>query len=669
MPIGVAYMKAVMDRDLPAGDVESRVFAYPDALLTAMKENPPDVLMVSNYVWNEALSLFFLELGKRLNPKMLAVMGGPNLSVEPERQIAFVQANPQIDIYVVGEGDVLARDIVRSYHESGKRLDRCLAMDHESSVVRRPDGTIERTEPWDRARDVEVIPSPWLTGIMDEFFDGRLAPMIETNRGCPFACSFCVQGTKFYNKIANFSLERLETEIEYIATMIKRKSPSVGMLRIADANYGMYDRDVTISGYIGRVQRKYGWPTFIDATTGKNRAEKIIESMEQVNGAIVLYQAAQSLDEEVLRNVRRTNIKLDAYSQIAAHVRGRGLRMNSDLILGLPGETLQSHTDGMRKLISAATDQMHCFQAMMLKGADMESLESRESFKFKTAFRVLPKNYGAYDGVRVFDIEEIVVATETLPFEDYIGARELHMTFSVFWNDGWFRDVVDFAQRCGIDRFDWLMAMLDALRCDDGRMRAFLDQFVAETKGELFPTREACAEFYGRDENFDRLRRSEIGDNLMYKYRAIASFELWPEVCDLAMTATRGLLVDRGIAADVADFDDFWSDLHRFIFCKHAHGASVKDVLAPVTATLRYDIPRWLSEGTPRDTKPYRLPPTEWVFRLSDAGAKELDAAFEVWSTELKGLSKLVTRIRIDSQVRDCEPAEDVTSAARSNVA
>lgn len=50
MPLGIGYMKAVMDRDLK--EVESRIFAYPDELLEAMKLDTPDVLMLTNYVWN-----------------------------------------------------------------------------------------------------------------------------------------------------------------------------------------------------------------------------------------------------------------------------------------------------------------------------------------------------------------------------------------------------------------------------------------------------------------------------------------------------------------------------------------------------------------------------------------------------------------------------------------
>ena len=79
----------------------------------------------------------------------------------------------------------------------------------------------------------------------------------------------------------------------------------------------------------------------------------------------------------------------------------------------------------------------------------MESLETRDKFRFTTRFRVLPKNFGDYGGERVFDIEEIVVATDTLPFEDYVECRQHHLTFSVFWNDSWFSDVVAFAEQFG----------------------------------------------------------------------------------------------------------------------------------------------------------------------------------------------------------------------------
>jgi histone acetyltransferase (RNA polymerase elongator complex component) len=52
----------------------------------------------------------------------------------------------------------------------------------------------------------------------------------------------------------------------------------------------------------------------------------------------VLYQVAQSIDENVLRNVKRQNIKLQASEQLQVLLRSRGMRSGSDMILGLPGE-------------------------------------------------------------------------------------------------------------------------------------------------------------------------------------------------------------------------------------------------------------------------------------------------------------------------------------------
>jgi radical SAM superfamily enzyme YgiQ (UPF0313 family) len=659
MPLGVGYMKAVMDQELADEDLDVQVFAYPDELLAAMAERPPHALMVSNYVWNEELSLFALRRARALRPDALTVLGGPNIPVEDERQEAYVAAHAEVDIYCLGEGDFVATDLVRRLLAVDRDRDRVLAGEAPPScLLRRPDGAVERGEKGGRTKGVDDIPSPWLTGVMDKFFDGQMAPIIETNRGCPFRCSYCVQGTDYYSKVSKFPVDRMAAELDTIGKLIADRSPTMGTLRIADANYGMYEQDLDISEAIATCQAKYGWPTFIDATTGKNRADLIVKSMEKVNGALVLYQAVQSLDEDVLRNIRRSNIRLDAYEEIQMHVRGRGLRSTSDLILGLPGESKESHLTALFKLIDAGTNQAHCFQAMMLKGSDLESLETRAEFGFGSRFRVLPKNFGEYEDERVFDIEEVVVETATLPFDDYISCRKHHLAFSIFWNDSWFTEVTDvLTSRFGIEPSEWLVAMLDGMERDQGAVHRLLDDFVAETRGELFESREACAAFYGDDENFERLRRGEIGDNLMYKYRARASFFEWPDVCACAMEATRRLLDEKGLLDD--GLAALWPDLQSWIQARHAHGRSVEEVTHPADVELQHDISRWLTEQGSEPAAAYRLQtPLRLTFELTTEGAEELKRALAVWSDKLTGLTKLVTRIRITSQVRHCALVE-----------
>lgn len=664
MPLGVAYMKAVMDAEEPG--IESRLFAYPDRLLTALRQEPPDVLMLSNYVWNQALSLRFAAIAKRINPGILTVMGGPNLPLEPQRQISFVKAHPELDLYVLGEGDFLALEMVRRFLEADKSLRKFGSTEIPSSVYRNGDGQVVRTQMLPRRKSVDDIPSPWLAGILDQFFDGKLAPMIETNRGCPFSCTFCVQGTRWYTKIHNFSKERIREELHYIARRIVECCPQMGTLRIADSNYGMFERDIEISSYIGETQRLYRWPTFIDATTGKNRPERIIKSVEKTGGAMVLYQAVQSLDENVLRKVKRQTIKLEAYEQLQVHMRGRGLRSTSDLILGLPGETLESHLKALHRLLDSGIDSLHNFQAMMLKGSEMETLASRNEFHFVTKFRLLPKNFGIYGDEIILDTEEIVVATDTLSFDDYVTARKYHLNSSIFWNDGWFKPVVQFAQAHGIRPSEWWDHMLKAMENDTGAARELLDQFVEETQGELFDSHEECVAFYQQPENFQKLCRGEIGENLMYKYRALASFHIWPYLCRMAMDATREMLEQRGIPEGIRDFDRFWTDFHEYVQLRHADSLDPDRIGVPVTAELLFDIDRWLAEGDPADPGPFRLSqPTVFQFELPPESAREMKRALEVWGTQLTGLSKLVTRINVAWQVRECREREPkVWSAA-----
>ncbi len=654
MPLGVAYMKAYMNAELR--EVQSRLFAYPDHLWQAMNDSPPDVLMLSNYCWNEALSHHFAKLAKRLNPGMLILMGGPNISIDPDCQADYLRRHKDIDIYVLGEGDILAGEIVRLYLSANLSIPDFIRGEIPSSLFRR-DGEVVRQPMWARKPDIEAIPSPWLSGALDEFFDGKLSPLMETNRGCPFTCTFCVQGTSWYTKVHNFSVERIKAELEYVAQRIHSVCPSMGTLRIADSNYGMFERDIEISGYLGELQGRYGWPGYIDATTGKNRADRIIKSVEKANGALVVYQAVQSLDDEVLRNIKRSTIKLEAYEQILMHIRGRGLRSNSDLILGLPGESLQTHVTSLHKLLDAGVSQVTNFQLMMLKGSELETPESRQRFGFETRYRVLPKNFGVYGGENVFDVEEIVVATSTLPFEHYIQARKYALVSIAFFHNNDFDVLLNLLERQGIRRAQWMDRVLGYMERSEGPIREFLNNFVAATKNELFATREACNEYYSRPENFARLMKGEIGENLMHKHNALSSFHLWSVLCETAMAVSRELLFEIDPSWDRPEFRLFCLDFQKFIDLQHASGSTVEQILAPSECTFCYDIPAWLGAGCPTEISTYRLEePRAYRFELPEDSIRALRAALDVWTTDIKGLTKMVTRIKVAWQVRKARP-------------
>ncbi len=117
-----------------------------------------------------------------------------------------------------------------------------------------------------------------------------------------------------------------------------------------------------------------------------------------------------------MHSIKRSNIKLDTYETVTKHLKDKGIRTSSQTILGLPKETLQIHFKGLRRLIDKRIDSLQNFQLMLLKGSEIETQDSRDEFGFKSKFRLSPRCFGIYGGETVFDVEEIVVATESLSF-------------------------------------------------------------------------------------------------------------------------------------------------------------------------------------------------------------------------------------------------------------
>ena len=204
---------------------------------------------------------------------------------------------------------------------------------------------------------MDEIPSPYLTGLLDKFFDDKLVPMLQTNRGCPFSCSFCTDGRDAVNQVNRFSKVRVKEEMDYIATHVKK---NVHSLFISDLNFGMIPGDIETCNVITDIQKKYGgYPLKILSTTGKNKKEQVIESIKSLHGSLALSMSVQSLDENVLKNIKRDNISADQMLALAPTIKESNLDTTAEIIVGLPSETYDSHLDTIRKLIDAKLDSFY----------------------------------------------------------------------------------------------------------------------------------------------------------------------------------------------------------------------------------------------------------------------------------------------------------------------
>ena len=578
-PLGIGYVASAI-KTVMGDRVDIEIFKYASDLDEKLQQGMPDVFMCSNYIWNQNLGLTFAQAIKEKSKDTLIVCGGPNVSQESHKQEAFLRKHVYIDFYVMNEGEHATANMMSHYIASDcdintlkdKRLSQCITLlpdnsFYQGSPITRIGLKKKKTSlvfPTDNENiefgTLEDVPSPYLTGMMDKFFDNKLYPLVETNRGCPFSCTFCQQGVGYFNKVAFRHLGVVTDELEFIAKKMVEQSPGITRVEFADPNFAMFKRDLDITTHLAHIQKKYNWPLVIGCSTGKNKAAQVIEAVEKVlPDTLVISSSMQSTNTSTLHEIKRSNIKLDAYKSIQTEIISRGLRSMADVILGLPHETKSSHYDAIFSLIDSGVQEFTSYQAMILKSTELETESSKENYGFVTRWRLLPRGIGKYrvcnkDKI-IADVEQIVVATGTLSFDDYLASRSLHLITMIYHNSGVF-DICDkIIKQKGLLKSD--LIRLVSARMEAGRclIMPLVQQFIAETESELFETEEECLAFYQREENLKRVELSEIGGNLLWKYLGVSFFQNWHSVVNEMVEALQELLeLDNVLCSDLRNY-------------------------------------------------------------------------------------------------------------------
>ncbi len=591
-PLGVANLATYTREYLDSRhSLDIKIFREPADLKAALDGAPPDILGLSSYSWNHNLSLHFASYAKARNPKMLTLMGGPNFPLTAAEQESFLRGMSQIDIAVRGptyEGERAFLNIVRRLAEVGGSGEGVFEEPVAGNMWIHP-----RTNEFivggevERIRDLDEIPSPYLAGLMDDYFKTGYFPMMQIARGCPFSCTYCNSSVEANSKIYAHSVENVKADLQYIAERIR---PEV-TLCFADDNFGMYQRDEEIAEYIRHLQERYNWPQYLRTTTGKNRGERIIKVMRTVKGRLPMTAAVQSLNPAVLKNIKRANISLNTFADIQKEVIAQGMQSYGELILSMPGETKASFMKAVSDLLEAGVKRISAHQLMLLHGAPLSNPESRDQFQFKTRFRVVARNIGNYTGQPVIETEEMVVETPDFSFDEYLEARVFHLLLTIFYYEGNFEEAFEYARHEGIKAFDLMVRMQQMLDQAPPKFRAMIDDFLQESQEELFQTRDACIEW--ARQNFASLVDGSKGGNLLSKYSMLGRFYLTQEAIEFLQTVISSAQDEAVLRTDLAQLQA----VTDYLRCILLHVPFAEVLASNPEWTASYDVEAWRKDG------------------------------------------------------------------------
>jgi radical SAM superfamily enzyme YgiQ (UPF0313 family) len=326
-------------RELDAGRLQDRYDFVPEFLTDEdtllARAATPSVFLFSNYVWTLDRNLKFSELVKRANPESITIHGGPSTpKYEQDAEVYFAE-HQHVDIAVRNEGEATFAEILDAIDLRHSRALDALG-DVAGLTFRSDSGTVVRTGERERITDLDTLPSPYLLGLLDPFGAAQAGAIIETNRGCPYGCTFCDWGSATLSRIRKFSMERVFAELEWSARN------TIDIASIADANFGIMERDVEIAQKIADLKRQYGFPRTVAVNYAKNTVKHLRQIIEIFADVEILTEGVvslQSMDEPTLTIIRRSNIKLDKYNELSAEFRRSRLPLAADIMMGLPGST------------------------------------------------------------------------------------------------------------------------------------------------------------------------------------------------------------------------------------------------------------------------------------------------------------------------------------------
>lgn len=503
VPLNVGCIAAAVDAKFP-GQTDLRVFKFPDLLIQAL-EDGPDVIGLSNYDWNYNLNKLIITLARRKNPNVFIVMGGPNIRRGEKGQLELLTNRPDVDAYVVNEGEDAFCNIVEvllgaSSHlrkaiiENGMVLPQVAYLDAAGGLVSGPPCPSANLSPI-------TYPSAWLTGWMDDFIDVTsfpLSPIIETTRGCPYKCTYCTAwgtaatGTK---SIRQFPIEVVFEELKYVFS--RSKNPFY--LFLGDANIGILERDVAIVEEVRRLADTYGNVVGVGLDSSKNMVKRNIEIYRILGNLCIPTFAQQTFNLEVSEHIGRRNVSLETVQELVSTVHTDGSLISTDLLVGLPTESKAMHIDSVRQAYDCGFDKLQISDIRLLKGTEMEEEHQRQQYGLKEKVRIIPNAFGSYDGHKVIDYEHCIRQTAVMTEADFLELRLFHAHMFIVLNLEIGRPLIDFSSRHGLHAIEVLREMaVDVPQDRYPTLAAYYETYVEQSRSEWFDEEaEANAHYFG----------------------------------------------------------------------------------------------------------------------------------------------------------------------------
>lgn len=330
---------------------------YNDNIKDLLRKTPPDIFAVSLYVWNYRQAFEITAWVKETFPECVVISGGPHQHFK--HNIDWFKKHPYLDASLPGDcyGELCFKEILDNYDNETKKVNwrKVTDMWYPSKGRMALTNTVSMSNAERRNYSFDWSSMRSQVKHMKEFsqYQQKHFPksvslaIIETTRGCPYGCTYCDWGGGTLSPVLKKSVETVKQDIDALMEF------NLAWIFLADANFGIFgDRDVEIMKHIASANKKYlkffkmGYSGFAKTQNKLKFIKEIltINIENQLTMTNELKISVQSLDDQVLKNIDRKNIPLEAQiEEFGKLAKDNKLPMYVEMIMALPGITLDKY--------------------------------------------------------------------------------------------------------------------------------------------------------------------------------------------------------------------------------------------------------------------------------------------------------------------------------------
>ena len=256
------------------------------------------------------------------------------------------------------------------------------------------------------------------------------------------------------------------------------------------------------------------------------KSKKVMEVIKILEGSLQGEVAIQSTDKEVLDQVKRKNVPDQTQIEVMNHADATVGTSFSEVILCLPGDTLDKHIKSMCDMIDKGFSTVRSHQLLLLPDSEMYSEEYRKKCNMETRFRLQPKclqEFQLYDNkFPCAEIDEVCVSNETMPYEDYLKGRVFDLSVEIFFNSGIFREYVNLLNQYSI-KASALIKKINS-NISNSSLKEFYESFVKDNEESLWNDKSELEKYIKGQDVVKKINDENLRINEQLTYRAMAFF-------------------------------------------------------------------------------------------------------------------------------------------------